>query len=123
MKAIYHYRGLPYSVLLDKQGRIVERIFGFGGDGEFQHLRKPSRKRSMRHCCCSLASSPQAIGPRMAAIPAAHASRRSRKSTRGNVAKLQVAWTYHTGIPDMSSMSHRPPALEVTPIVVTGRCT
>ncbi len=40
--------------------------------------------------------------------------------TRGNVAKLQVAWTYHTGIPDMSSMSHRPPALEVTPIVVDG---
>src|SRR5213079_2092148 len=27
---------------------------------------------------------------------------------------------YHAGIPDMSSMSHRPPALEVTPIVVDG---
>ena len=40
--------------------------------------------------------------------------------TRENVTKLQVAWTYHTGIPDMSSMSHRPPALEVTPIVVDG---
>jgi quinoprotein glucose dehydrogenase len=40
--------------------------------------------------------------------------------TRDNVAQLQVAWTYHTGIPDMSSMSHRPPALEVTPIVVDG---
>src|SRR5258708_27652418 len=40
--------------------------------------------------------------------------------TRDNVAKLQVAWTYPTGIPDMSSMSHRPPALEVTPIVVDG---
>jgi quinoprotein glucose dehydrogenase len=40
--------------------------------------------------------------------------------TAGNVATLQVAWTYHTGIPDMSSMSHRPPALEVTPIVVDG---
>jgi len=40
--------------------------------------------------------------------------------TRANVAKLQVAWTYHTGMPDMSSMSHRPPALEVTPIVVDG---
>jgi len=44
MKAIYHYRGLPYSVLLDKQGRIVERIFGFGGDGEFQHLRQTIAK-------------------------------------------------------------------------------
>jgi quinoprotein glucose dehydrogenase len=40
--------------------------------------------------------------------------------TRDNVRQLQVAWTYHTGIPDMSSMSHRPPALEVTPIVVDG---
>src|ERR671931_1796040 len=40
--------------------------------------------------------------------------------TRENVAQLQVAWTYHTGVPDMSSMSHRPPALEVTPIVVDG---
>lgn len=40
--------------------------------------------------------------------------------TRANVAQLQVAWTYHAGIPDMSSMSHRPPALEVTPLVVDG---
>lgn len=40
--------------------------------------------------------------------------------TPGNVARLQVAWTYHAGIPDMSSMSHRPPSLEVTPIVVDG---
>ncbi|MGE5803679.1 MAG: PQQ-binding-like beta-propeller repeat protein, partial [Gemmatimonadota bacterium] len=39
--------------------------------------------------------------------------------TRSNVARLQVAWTYHAGIPDMSSLS-RPPALEVTPIVVDG---
>src|SRR2546427_7620365 len=40
--------------------------------------------------------------------------------TRDNVAQLQVAWTYHTGMPDMAGMSHRPPALEVTPIVVAG---
>ena len=40
--------------------------------------------------------------------------------TRANVARLQVAWTYHTGEPDMASMSHRPPALEVTPLVVDG---
>ena len=38
MKAAYHYRGLPYSVLLDRQGRIIERIFGFGGESEFHHL-------------------------------------------------------------------------------------
>jgi quinoprotein glucose dehydrogenase len=40
--------------------------------------------------------------------------------TRENVATLQVAWTYHTGEPDMAGMSHRPPALEVTPLVVDG---
>ena len=40
--------------------------------------------------------------------------------TRENVATLQVAWTYHTGEPDMADMSHRPPALEVTPLVVDG---
>jgi quinoprotein glucose dehydrogenase len=40
--------------------------------------------------------------------------------TRANVAQLQVAWTYHANLPDMSAMSHRPPALEVTPIVVDG---
>jgi thiol-disulfide isomerase/thioredoxin len=39
MKAIYHYRGLPYSVLLDRNGRIIERLFGFGGDQEFSRLR------------------------------------------------------------------------------------
>ncbi|HKA60465.1 MAG TPA: TlpA disulfide reductase family protein [Gemmatimonadales bacterium] len=39
MKAAYHYRGLPYSVLLDRNGRIIERIFGFGGETEFSHLR------------------------------------------------------------------------------------
>ena len=40
--------------------------------------------------------------------------------TRENVTQLQPAWTYHTGEPDMSGMSHRPPALEVTPLVVDG---
>ena len=44
MKAIYHYRGLPYSVLLDRQGRVIERIFGFGGDTEFARLRQTIRK-------------------------------------------------------------------------------
>jgi thiol-disulfide isomerase/thioredoxin len=38
MKQVYHYRGLPYSVLLDRHGRIVERIFGFGGAEEFTEL-------------------------------------------------------------------------------------
>ena len=44
MKAVYHYRGLPYSVLLDRQGRIIERIFGFGGEDEFRHLRETISK-------------------------------------------------------------------------------
>lgn len=38
MKQLYHYRGLPYSVLLDRRGRVVERYFGFGGAEEFQRL-------------------------------------------------------------------------------------
>jgi len=38
MKQLYHYRGLPYSVLLDKSGRVIERYFGFGGTEEFQRL-------------------------------------------------------------------------------------
>src|SRR6266566_3023559 len=40
MKALYHYRGLPYSVLLDRTGRVIERIFGFGGGDEFRKLRQ-----------------------------------------------------------------------------------
>jgi thiol-disulfide isomerase/thioredoxin len=40
MKAVYHYRGLPYSLLLDARGRIVQRIFGFGGSDEFAALRQ-----------------------------------------------------------------------------------
>jgi thiol-disulfide isomerase/thioredoxin len=39
MKGTYHYRGLPYSVLLDRRGRTIERIFGFGGPREFADLR------------------------------------------------------------------------------------
>jgi thiol-disulfide isomerase/thioredoxin len=40
MKQAYHYRGLPYSVLLDRRGRVIERIFGFGGTEEFRRLRQ-----------------------------------------------------------------------------------
>lgn len=40
MKQRYHYRGLPYSVLLDRRGRVVERYFGFGGAEEFRRLRE-----------------------------------------------------------------------------------
>ena len=44
MKGIYHYRGLPYSVLLDREGRVIERIFGFGGAAEFTRLRETIAK-------------------------------------------------------------------------------
>ena len=44
MKGTYHYRGLPYSVLLDREGRIIERIFGFGGAAEFRRLRETIAK-------------------------------------------------------------------------------
>ena len=39
---------------------------------------------------------------------------------RTNVTQLQTAWTYHAGLLDMSGMRHRPPQLEVTPLVVDG---
>src|SRR6266702_139191 len=44
MKQMYHYRGLPYSVLLDRHGRIVERLFGFGGVDEFRKLHETIAK-------------------------------------------------------------------------------
>jgi len=44
MRATYHYRGLPFSVLLDRHGRVVERIFGFGGPEEFRRLRETIAK-------------------------------------------------------------------------------
>jgi len=44
MKGTYHYRGLPYSVLLDRHGLIVQRIFGFGGAAEFSALRETIAK-------------------------------------------------------------------------------
>jgi thiol-disulfide isomerase/thioredoxin len=44
MKQTYYYRGLPYSVLLDRHGRIIERIFGFGGAAEFRRLHETIAK-------------------------------------------------------------------------------
>src|ERR1043165_7907092 len=40
--------------------------------------------------------------------------------TRANVSPLQVAGACHTGMPALENLGHRPPALEVTPIVVDG---
>ena len=33
------YRGLPFTVLLDREGRVVERYIGFGGASQFEALR------------------------------------------------------------------------------------
>jgi thiol-disulfide isomerase/thioredoxin len=44
MKGLYHYRGLPYTLLVDRQGRVAERIFGFGGEPEFARLRETIAK-------------------------------------------------------------------------------
>lgn len=35
MRARYHYGGLPYTVLLDREGRIVREYYGFGGRAAF----------------------------------------------------------------------------------------
>jgi quinoprotein glucose dehydrogenase len=40
--------------------------------------------------------------------------------TPANVARLQVAWTYHTGEAGVVVKNGRPPALEATPLVVDG---
>src|SRR5437667_136364 len=68
MKAVYHYRGLPYSVLLDRNGRVIERIFGFGGDQECSRLRatiareldadSTARPQRTNACCRRLARLP-----------------------------------------------------------------
>jgi len=40
--------------------------------------------------------------------------------TRANVARLAPAWTFHTGEAETDTHGNRPPALEVTPLVVDG---
>ena len=39
---------------------------------------------------------------------------------RANVARLEVAWTFHTGEAGVTPKRGRPPALEATPLVVEG---
>ena len=34
-----NYRGLPFTVLLDREGRVVQRYIGFGGARQFESLR------------------------------------------------------------------------------------
>ncbi len=35
----YHYIGLPFTVLLDRDGRVVERWIGFAGEEQMQAIR------------------------------------------------------------------------------------
>ncbi len=35
MRQRYHYSGLPYTVLLDREGRIIREYYGFGGRAAF----------------------------------------------------------------------------------------
>ena len=35
----YHYIGLPFTVLLDRDGRVVERWIGFAGEAQMQAIR------------------------------------------------------------------------------------
>src|SRR5204863_4235127 len=88
---------------------------------------KPSRKRSMLTLLLlaslqSPAANPQSPNdwPAYGRDPGGARFSPLTQITRDNVARLQVAWTYHTGMPDLTGMWHRPPALDVTPIVVDG---
>jgi thiol-disulfide isomerase/thioredoxin len=39
MQEVVAYRGLPFTVLLDRKGAVIERFFGFGGPAQFRILR------------------------------------------------------------------------------------
>ena len=39
LKSKYHYIGLPFTVLLDRDGRVVERWIGFAGEAQMQAIR------------------------------------------------------------------------------------
>ena len=35
----YHYIGLPFTVLVDAEGRVVQRWSGFAGEGQIDAIR------------------------------------------------------------------------------------
>jgi thiol-disulfide isomerase/thioredoxin len=39
LRAKYHYIGLPFTVLLDREGRVVQRWIGFAGEQQIQSIR------------------------------------------------------------------------------------
>jgi hypothetical protein len=38
LKASYHYRGLPFTLLLDREGRIVQRWIGYQGHDQMDAI-------------------------------------------------------------------------------------
>jgi thiol-disulfide isomerase/thioredoxin len=55
LRATYHYTGLPFTVLLDRQGRVVQRWLGFAGARQIQAERALIR--------AELERAPSASGP------------------------------------------------------------
>ncbi len=39
LKNTYHYMGLPFTVLVDREGKVVQRWIGFAGEGQIQSIR------------------------------------------------------------------------------------
>jgi hypothetical protein len=66
LKAMYHYTGLPFTVLLDRQGRVVQRWLGFAGPRQIQAVRALIRAELER---VPSASGPSAHAGHQAASP------------------------------------------------------
>ena len=39
LKSTYHYMGLPFTVLVDREGKVVQRWIGFAGEDQIQSIR------------------------------------------------------------------------------------
>jgi hypothetical protein len=44
----FRYFGLPYTLIVDGRGRIVEEIYGFGSDASWRRLTR-ALEREMEH--------------------------------------------------------------------------
>jgi len=40
MQAVFDFFALPYTLVVDPQGRIVEEVYGFGSIAEWEHLQR-----------------------------------------------------------------------------------
>jgi thiol-disulfide isomerase/thioredoxin len=48
LRPLFHYPGLPYTVLLDRKGRIAGRWIGYAGPGQIQAMRALIRSELSR---------------------------------------------------------------------------